>query len=132
MPPVQLGVRPLEDRTVPTTFTVANLADGGPGSLRQAVLDANAHPGADTVRFAGGLRGTIALGSQVPITDDLTVRGPGADKVTVSGGGTTRVFAVLPAALADNPLTTPTLAQVATAPEVTLSGLTVADGLATD
>ena len=36
----------LEDRTVPSTFTVLNLADSGEGSLRQAVLDANAHPGA--------------------------------------------------------------------------------------
>jgi hypothetical protein len=130
--PVRLGVRPLEDRTVPTTFVVGTLADGGPGSLRQAVLDANAHPGADTVRFAGGLRGTITVATQLSITDDLTVRGPGADRVTVSGGGTTRVFAVLPAALAANPLTTPTLAQVATSPEVTVSGLTVAGGLATN
>jgi hypothetical protein len=41
----------LEDRTLPSTFTVLNLHDSGPGSLRQAILDANAHPGADTVRF---------------------------------------------------------------------------------
>jgi hypothetical protein len=31
----------LEDRSLPSTFTVANLLDSGPGSLRQAVLDAN-------------------------------------------------------------------------------------------
>ena len=42
----------LEDRTVPSTFTVTNLADGGPGSLRQAVLDANGNPGADVIQFA--------------------------------------------------------------------------------
>jgi hypothetical protein len=35
----------LEDRTVPSTFTVLNLADSGGGSLRQAVLAANAAPG---------------------------------------------------------------------------------------
>ena len=40
-------LEPLEDRTVPSTFAVLNLADGGDGSLRQAVLDANALPGAD-------------------------------------------------------------------------------------
>ena len=33
----------LEDRCLPSTFTVLNTADGGAGSLRQAILDANAH-----------------------------------------------------------------------------------------
>jgi hypothetical protein len=132
MPSVRLAVRPLEDRAVPAMFTVTTLADDGPGSLRQAVLDANAHPGADTVRFANSAQGTITLASQVPITDDLTVRGPGVDKLTVSGGGATRVFAVLPADLAANPYVTPTLAQVATAPAVTLKDLTVANGTATN
>ena len=41
----------LEDRTVPTTFTVGNLADSGLGSLRAAIADANATPGADVIRF---------------------------------------------------------------------------------
>jgi hypothetical protein len=34
------------------TFTVTNTNDSGPGSLRQAILDANANPGADTIAFA--------------------------------------------------------------------------------
>ena len=34
-----------------TVFTVVNTADSGPGSLRQAVLDANANPGLDTIAF---------------------------------------------------------------------------------
>ncbi len=33
------------------TFTVLNTNDSGPGSLRQAILDANATPGADTIAF---------------------------------------------------------------------------------
>ena len=33
------------------TFTVTNTADSGAGSLRQAILDANANPGADTIAF---------------------------------------------------------------------------------
>jgi hypothetical protein len=65
----------LEDRTVPSTFTVLNLADSGEGSLRQAVLDANALSGADNIAFANGLSGTIALTSgQLAITDGLTGR----------------------------------------------------------
>lgn len=34
------------------TFTVINTADSGPGSLRQAILDANANPGVDQISFA--------------------------------------------------------------------------------
>ena len=42
----------LEDRTVPSTFTVTNFTDHDPGSLRAAIMAANADPGADTVNFA--------------------------------------------------------------------------------
>ncbi len=37
----RLSLEQLEDRTVPTTFTVLNTLDSGAGSLRQAILDAN-------------------------------------------------------------------------------------------
>jgi hypothetical protein len=33
------------------TFTVTNTDDSGPGSLRQAILDANTNPGLDTIAF---------------------------------------------------------------------------------
>src|SRR4051794_2243094 len=85
----------LEDRTVPSTFTVLNLADSGEGSLRQAVLDANALSGADTIAFANGLSGTIALtGGQLAITDGLTIDGPGADQLAVSGNHQSRIFSI--------------------------------------
>ena len=42
----------LEDRTVLSPFLVSNLADSGADSLRQAILDANANPGADVITFA--------------------------------------------------------------------------------
>ena len=60
-PRASLAVEALEDRSVPSTFEVLNLADSGEGSLRQAVLDANspAYPGADVINFADGLLGTI-------------------------------------------------------------------------
>ena len=72
----RLRFEALEDRAVPATFTVSNLLDSGPGSLRQAILDANASSGADTVGFSSGVGGTITLTSQLAITDDLTIRGP--------------------------------------------------------
>jgi hypothetical protein len=95
----------LEDRTVPSTFTVTNLADSGTGSLRQAILDANANPGADLIKFAGGLHGTIPLASELSITDALTINGPGANQVTVSGGNASRVFYVSGTTVAIDDLT---------------------------
>src|SRR5262249_46757700 len=92
-----LQLEALEDRTLPSTFTVLNLDDSGPGSLRAAILAVNANPGADTVQFAPGLQGTITLSStngELKITDDLTINGPGASLLTVSGNSASRVFHV--------------------------------------
>ena len=109
-----------------------NLDDSGLGSLRQALLDANQNPGADTIRFARNVRGTLELSSQLVITDDVDIRGPGSNQLTISGGNTSRVIAVLPTELAANPLVTPTAAQVASSPEATIRKLAIANGLATD
>jgi len=85
----------LEDRTVPSTFNVTNLLDSGTGSLRAAIASANANPGADTVAFAPALTGTITLKTgQLNITGSLTIQGPGADALTVSGNNASRVFNV--------------------------------------
>src|SRR5271157_1730375 len=45
----------MEDRVLLATFTVTNNADGGPGSLRQAILNANTAPGKDTINFNIGV-----------------------------------------------------------------------------
>ena len=75
------------------TFTVTNVADSGPGSLRQAIADANGAAGADTVDFQAGLMGSIVLTSgQLDITDSVTVQGPGAASISVSGNSASRVF----------------------------------------
>ena len=60
------------------TFTVTTTADFGAGSLRQAILDANAAAGADTIAFniVGGGVHTIALATELPdITDPVTIDG---------------------------------------------------------
>jgi hypothetical protein len=90
----RLGIEVLEDRYLPSTFTVLNLNDSGPDSLRAAITAANANPGADAIDFAA--TGTIALTSgQLDITDSLTINGPGAGALTVSGEALSRVFRVV-------------------------------------
>ena len=90
---VRLRPEALEGRTVPSTLTVLNRADSGDGSLRAAILAADANPGADTIDFAPGVRGTITLTSgPLLITDPLAINGPGANLLTVSGNDASRVF----------------------------------------
>jgi hypothetical protein len=60
------------------TFTVVNTNDAGPGSLRQAILDANGTPGADLVSFAlpGAGPHSISLATQLPLLSDaVTIDG---------------------------------------------------------
>ena len=56
-------------------FTVTNTFDSGPGSLRQAIADANAVPGLDTVAFAipGIGTHTIALFSPLQVDDPVII-----------------------------------------------------------
>lgn len=97
------------------TFTVTNLADSGSGSLRQAVLDANASLGADQVIFTPGLNGTIAVTSgEIVIADSLIVTGPGAGVLTLDADFDSRIFRV------ESPAAPPI--------DVTLSGLTLTRG----
>ena len=76
-----------------STFSVLNANDAGAGSLRQAVLDANANAGADTITFDPSLAGTITLTTgQIDITDTVTITGPGAAVLEVSGNDASRIF----------------------------------------
>src|SRR3954454_6883931 len=87
------GLGQLEERMVLNAYHVSNLHDSGIGSLRDAVLTANAHPGADTIDF--GVTGAITLNTgELNITGDLAVLGPGADKLTISGNNASRIFEV--------------------------------------
>lgn len=105
----------LEDRTLPSTFTVMNLADSGAGSLRQAILDAQADGSPAQISFNAGMQGMIVLTSgPLSITGDLTISGPGADQIAISGNRASRVFSISGATT-----------------EVAMNGLTITNGLAT-
>jgi hypothetical protein len=98
-------------RVSAATITVINNDDSGPGSLRQAIADAA--PG-DTINFA--VTGTITLTSaELVINKDLTIQGPGAQVLTISGNNTMRVFRLENSSSRIN---------------VTLSDLKIANGLA--
>ncbi|MGB7326931.1 MAG: DUF4347 domain-containing protein, partial [Rubripirellula sp.] len=62
----------------PQTFTVTNTNDSGAGSLRQAILDANANLGADTIDFniTGSGTQVISLSSSLDtITEEVFIDG---------------------------------------------------------
>jgi hypothetical protein len=80
----RLQFETLEVRRVLATFMVTSLSDGpvsvpgaAPGTLRQAVYDANHSAGTDVIQFAAGLSGTINLS----IADDSSI---GASALLVS------------------------------------------------
>ena len=67
------------------TFTVTNINDSGAGSLRQAITDANAAGGADTIDFniVGSGVHTIVPASTLPlITGPVTIDGGVATPLT--------------------------------------------------
>jgi parallel beta-helix repeat protein len=71
------GIEQLEPRKVLATFVVASAADAGPQTLRDAILRANATPGADVIQFAIPAAATsrvIAPATPLPaITDSVAI-----------------------------------------------------------
>ncbi len=132
-PHARLRAERLEDRTVPATVVVTNTSDdvngtttsianliANPGtdgiSLREAITAANRTAGDDEITFAAGLTSPITLGgTQLPaITGNLTITGPGANLLEISGNDRSRVFLI------------------GSDVEVTISALTVSHGFAFD
>ncbi len=80
------------------TYTVTNTADSGAGSLRQAILDANANAGPDTIAFnipgAGVQTINVSLTSLPTVTSPVTIDGTtqpgyaGAPLIEVHGSQT--------------------------------------------
>src|SRR4029450_9143463 len=88
----------LESREVPAAYTVADLGDNGgvnpnpgdgTGTLRQAIVDANATSEDDEIVFDGLLFGSVqSINLEntltiAPAGGGLTITGPGADLLTV-------------------------------------------------
>jgi hypothetical protein len=66
----------------PGTFTVLSAEDSGPGTLRQAILDAIA---GDTIGFGLPAPSTITLTSgELRVDKDLEIVGPGKDDLTIA------------------------------------------------
>jgi hypothetical protein len=107
---------PLEVRALLSTITVTNDNDSGSGSLRAAIAGVSS---GDTIDFAASAYGTITLTSgplEVPNVN-LTIQGPGANKLTISGDNT---YTVLELGMILGGTPSPAT--------MTISGLTIANG----
>jgi hypothetical protein len=96
---------------------VRNTNDSGTGSLRACVATANAASSSTTITFASNLDGQTITLTSGPLTISntsysVTITGPGANLLTISGGNAVQVFSI------------------ATGATVSTSGLTIANGSA--
>ena len=82
----------LAPRAFPVDLLVHNNNDNGAGSLRQAIVSNNATAGGNTILFSNVVTGTITLtGGELFINKNLTILGPGAKVLAVSGNAASRV-----------------------------------------
>jgi predicted outer membrane repeat protein len=107
----------LEDRWLPSQISlpVTSLADPGPGSLRAAILtaDAGSHSDKFTIDFA--VTGTIDLQSPLPdLNNSIVIQGPGANNLTIERAASASF--------------TSAIITVDRGQTASLSGLTVANG----
>jgi len=98
----------------PLSTEVTEINDSGAGSLRQALIHAAANPGPDTITFTGStFTITLTSGELTYLGgagNDLTIQAPGNSRLTINGGGVSRVFNINSAA------------------NITLDGLTITGG----
>ena len=107
-PTTRLRLEHLEDRSVPSTFTVNTTLDdvtpaNGKFSLREAISKANSTPGADTIVVPAGIYKITIPGAgesanatgDFNITDGVTIQGAGAGLSVIDGHQLDRVFDVL-------------------------------------
>jgi predicted outer membrane repeat protein len=107
------------DPVAAATFTVTNTNDAGPGSLRQALTDANTAAGADEIVFTVAPPATISLLTALPVIGGpLTITGLGAANLTIrrdpAAGVSFGIFDIAATAV----------------PAVTITGVTLTGGIA--
>jgi hypothetical protein len=100
------GVDAMEDRTVLSPLLVTSPADSGTGSLRAIIASA---PSGSTIEFANFVHNITLTSGELDVSTNLDIGGPGANKLTMSGNNSSRVFEIA-------------------AGNVVISGLTITDG----
>jgi hypothetical protein len=96
----RLSLQPLEERAVPTVYTVNSLADtntgnGTAGTLRYCLTQANADTAGPHTIDLTGLTGAITLTAPLPtIMQSEVLAGPGAGQLTIDANGMGRVLNV--------------------------------------
>ncbi len=133
-----LSVEGLEDRFAPAVYNVIGTGDGlgsvlpthTPGvfnatTLRAAVNAADANPGGNVINLAVGGTYSLTLGELaiLPGGGNLTIQNPSGKPVTINANHLSRVFDINPNFDPANPTA---------AFGVTLNGLTITGGLASD
>jgi len=93
------------------TITVINGNDSGAGSLRQALADAN---DGDTINFDASLHFVAVVTTELVVDKSVTISGPGAANLFLDNYELNRVF------------------HITNAVTVSISGLTIIDGVAAD
>lgn len=94
-------------------IVVENLSFNDPGSLRQALVNAPVAPAVTDILFDPALfvvPATLRSGTQISVDRNVSIHGPGAQRLTLNGARQARVLTVLPNRL------------------VSISGITLADG----
>jgi predicted outer membrane repeat protein len=92
-----------------TTITVINSNDSGPGSLRQALADAN---DGDTINFDASVTFIAVVTTELVVDKSVTISGPGAANLFLDNYELNRVF------------------HITNAVTVSISGLTIIQGIA--
>jgi hypothetical protein len=114
----------MERRLLMSTYTVNTLSDAvtpvmGQLTLRQAIADANASPGSDTIAFSPTVFTTSSqhvitlTQGELNVTGDTTVQGPGQNVLLINGNQASRVM------------------QISSGATVSVSGLTLINGSVT-
>jgi hypothetical protein len=97
----------MEGRALLSTLTVNSAADSGAGSLRATIAAATS---GDTIDFASSIHSITLTSKELDIPISLTIEGPGANGLTISGNYANRVF------------------EISDSATVTIEDLTIADG----